>query len=510
MRRLLYLCAILATCHPAAAEPVELSITAQPYLTGGLFTRPLLPQQSEPVTITVRASCQGAPAGPIIARLTIESPSGKQLVRKDLDLKRTDAMAEATCSWVSQDTGLFKVRVHLDPANKIREKSEANNAAELMLPVIVERRELHFPWYREPEGVRWMTCATSTKGDQQPRLLERGVLPLNWEYGGMSWTYYDKDKAKTDPEAVLTDVEKLFYKKFTREDPKLVGLGMDEFGGYPGTFKHRMSVASLKALARAKKVKPDRFFAAWNGGGLSPELATYYRMGADLLLLETYVFRAVPTGLKTEEIYETIRDRLSPVIRARDMIVPAYGNTCYTLIALDTSERPDWVDLGELENVVRFIRRICPEMRGIAWYNGGYGGYGLKRSEQTDRVKRRVIRYADALCLAYFIKPCLTLMPQSLWLEQAGGDRWQATVALSNIGAIDSGPASVELFIDGTRVGRQSVDRVAAGSNRIENRVLLRYKIKLTPGLHTLEARLVETGDATVLDAVVSTTRVVR
>ena len=48
-----------------------------------------------------------------------------------------------------------------------------------------------------------------------------------------------------------------------------------------------------------------------------------------------------------------ILERMDPLIRSRDMIVPAYGNPCHTLIALDTSTFPENINLGEQEQVIR-------------------------------------------------------------------------------------------------------------------------------------------------------------
>ncbi len=494
----------------AAAAGTDLSITARPYLTGGLFTRPVLPQEGEAVTVTVRATCEGQLADVPKAKLTLVSQAGKTVAEQTLALEVAEKRAEATWTWTAGASGLYTLRAQLDPAGAVAETNEDNNAAELTLPVLAKGRGLHFAWYRETPDARWSTCVTSA-GDatQQARLHERGLIPLNWEYGGMSWSYYDKKNAEENPEDEARKLEALFYGKFTRKGLQY-GCGIDECGGYPGTWKERASIASMKALVQAKKAMPDRFFAVWNGGALNPKTATYYRMGADLLLLETYVFRAVAEGLGTEEIYELIHDRLSPVIRSRDMILPAYGNWCHTLIALDTSERPDCIRPGEMENVVRYVRRICPEMRGIAWYNGGYGGYGLKRTLETDKIHQAVLACADRLCLDYYIKPCVTLMPHSLWPEQKAGGGWTLTAAVSNIGGVDSGPVSVAFLVDGKVVGRQTATKVPAGPNRLRNRVLLEQPVELKPGLHALEARIVDAGTATPLDVVVRCSRLIR
>ncbi len=497
---------VAATGSTTLAQTVDLELSAEPYLTGGLFTKPLLPQEGEEVVITVRAICKGEVPTPVAGRLVVTSPSGESIAKTEIALERTGEHVQATWPWLAPKNGPYHVRVELDPSNDIRESDEQNNAAELLLPVLVKGRRLHFPWYREPEGLRWVTCVTSTKAKQRGRLLERGVLPLDWEYGGMSWSHYDKGKAKTNPDAVLEDIKQLFRKKYAR-DADVCGFGIDECGGYPGTFKEAASIASMKALVYAKRQKPDRFFAVWNGGGLNPKLATYYRMGADLLLLETYLWRALPEALGTEEIYQTIRDRLDPVIRSRDMLTPAYGNHCYTLIALDSSERPDWIPLGEMENVVRYIRRICPEMRGLGWYNGGYGSYGLRRTSKTDKIHEAVLQTADRLCFKYFIKPCITLMPGSLWIERTEPGRYALTVAVSNIGGMDCGPVMVQFLIDGKDAGRRSIGKVPAGVGRTSNRVFVRQVVSVKPGLHRFEARIVEADDATVLDPIVCCSR---
>jgi len=463
------------------------------------------------VTITVRASCTGGSVTNPEAALTIADGAGNVVAERMLVLQRRGEFAGASWRWSSEHNGLFTVRAEVDPANKIAEDNEEDNAAEIILPVIVagKGRALHFAWYREVPMTRWATCVTSTGKGEHARLAERGVMPLNWAYGGMSWSYYDKKKASTHPEQVLAEFEQLFYEKYTGGSD-IYGFGIDECGGYPGTFKLGASVASMKGLIRARRDVPRRFFAVWNGGGLRPELAAVYRRAADLLLLETYCWRALPDELGTEDIYQTILDRVEPLVRNTDMFQPAYGNHCYTLIALDTSERPDRIDLGEQEQVVRFIRRRLPEMRGLGWYTGGYGGYGLERTEETDRLHEAVQANADRLCFKYFIMPCVTLMSESLWLSKQEDASRLLTAAVSNIGAVDSGEVTVEFLVDGAPVGSQTVQTVPAGPNRNQNRVFLRQPVTVSPGPHSFQARIMAAPDATVLDGVVALDRLVQ
>lgn len=504
-------CAILTIGLTAYAA--NISLTAEPYLEGGLFTNPVLPVQGRTATITVRAQCDGRLPSKIPARLTITDSQELVVADEIISLDRQGAIAEGTFPFTSDQTGIFRVRVEVNPDRRIEESDYSDNAAEILLPFIVRGRNyrLHFPWYRETPFARWTTVVTSTaRGEENfTRLEERGVIPLHWEYGGMSWTYYDREKAQTHPEEVLAEIEETFYNRYARDDSSVRGFGIDEVGGYPGSFRLDASIASMRALVDAKREHPRRFFAVWNGGGPRPELAGLVRQGADLFLLETYLWRAIPDELGTEDIYAAIEARVSPYIRNTDMFQPAYGNSCYTLIALDTSERPDRTTLGEQEEVVRFIRQRFPEMRGIAWYNGGYGSrhYGLERSEEMDRHHDAVMRNADRLCFEYWIKPCLTFLPHSIWLEQDETGTPTVTAALSNIGAVDSGPVSIELLLGGEVVAAHNVDAVPAGANRNQNRVFFTEALSFEPGHRIVEARLASAPGATVLEGRISLER---
>ena len=182
--------AILIAGHGAAAfSAPNLAISTKPYATGGFFTNPLLPLEGQDVKITVRAECTGRPPKKIPANLRVIGRDGKTAATESLVLKRDGNMAEASWTWPSERNGLFTARVELDPADKIAEDNEDDNTAELVLPVVVRGRAMHFAWYKCVPGSRWATCVTSTREGEFEALAERGVLPLKWAYGGMSWSY---------------------------------------------------------------------------------------------------------------------------------------------------------------------------------------------------------------------------------------------------------------------------------------------------------------------------------
>ena len=488
-----------------SAAAANLSITAEPYMTGGLFTNPLLPQEGQEVVITVRAQCTGDVPAPG-AVLTIADSDGEQLLSETLSLSTKEGVAEARYTWSSDQNGLYTVRVTLDPEDKVAEENEDDNTAELVLPVIVRGkcRDLHFPWYREYANGRWCTCVTAAGGDAEhhERLAERGVLPLHWAPGKTS---YDWRLAESQPEEVLADIEEKLFQRYASDD-NTYGCGIDEVGAYPGTFNLEASVAAMKGLIRARKATHGKFFAVWNSGGTRPELAAVCRSAADLYLLETYLWRALPEELGAVDIYEWITCRVEPVIRASDMFQPAYGNHCHTLIGLDNTERPDLTDLGELENVIRFIRRRFPEMRGVGWYNGSTR---MDKTEANLAKMEQVKAASDRLCFEYWVKPCITFLQGGLWLTQPpDGERYLAA-ALSNIGSIDSGEVLVEFLVDGEPVGRQSASSVPAGDSRYKSLVTLKQPVALESGAHTFEARLVSATGATVIDPSASLERYV-
>ena len=127
---------ILGLSVPSAAA--NLAITAQPYMTGGLFTNPLLPKEDQEVSIIVRAQCTGTLDADPKAALSIKTDDGETVAAETISLSRRDGLAEATYTWSSDQNGLYTVRVDLDPDNEVVEDDENDNSAELTLPVVVK------------------------------------------------------------------------------------------------------------------------------------------------------------------------------------------------------------------------------------------------------------------------------------------------------------------------------------------------------------------------------------
>ncbi len=521
------LCALMllhASCLAGAAEEdVDLSISTEFYLAGGLFINPFLPAEGDEITVAVRAQLSKEIEGPVPAQLEILDRKGQSLakqplqlvvkrVAKEVDKKQvTEFIAEANWKWSSKTNGLFKARAVIDPENKISETDENNNQADIDIAVIDKDRQLFFPWYYEHQRpIRWGNIVTTANSkDQRDRLTERGVKALIWQFGGMPWTNHDALRDQKGEEDALKQIEEHFRVQYTHIADGAVGYGIDEVGGYPETWFEKKSAASMKALKWAKQQRPDLFYAVWHCGGTRDVFAKYFRDAADLVMLEIYIWDAFPKYLKTEDIYKVIRSRLEPYYRIYDLMLPTYGSSCHTVVGLDIAEAVDITNLGEMEEVVRFIRREFPELRGQGWYSGAL--YKNEKGESNEPRHQQIVKFASDLNLKYYIKPCLTLMPHSLWLERYENGQATLTAAVSNIGAMDAGPITVEFFADGHSIGTASAQNVPAGPNRNEDRAHFTINKPVEPGTHHFEARIKSAdGFSTVLTPSVALTRFVQ
>lgn len=416
---------------------------------------------------------------------------GREILKQPIGA--SDSQKKPLLSWRPGGQGFYTVRV-----TKITD-SGATAIFEREVAVISPERPVYLAWYVFNPVIEWANVITSVNPKTAEQLEKSGVKALQWQRGGM--TYSPKGADEMDDKTFSSAVEEGLLKVYT-EESAYSGMGLDEFGGYPGSRKELGSIAGGRALDRARESFPERFFAVWHGGGIREPILASYRRSADLLLLETYVFRAMPEHLGTEDIYQSIDARLLPLLRASDMLVPGYGNRLNTLVAVDTSERPDLIELGEMENVVRHIRRQYPEIRGMAWYNGGFrenSPYGLKTIDDAMRQKHdEVIAMAGSLNKRYFLSPCVTLPNQAIWFDPLTND---IVVAVSNIGSMDSKDVEIALTLDGKKLGSISKPAIPAGASRHFNRAFFRFSLPEAHSRHCTATATIERAEgATLLD----------
>jgi hypothetical protein len=443
-----------------------------------LWSRPNLPIEKEEVVLTFRVplEAQGSHAQPV--RLQIIDPQGKPLVTRVLPLTQQANSMEASLPWRPPKNGLYQVMA----------RHAADPPVRLDLPIVAARRRLDFVWYSYRPWMRWATVIASAGKEDVPELRERGIKALRWMYGAN----HPIAKEYGRPEEELAAEAERYYS--VPQGFEFDGYGLDEFGAYPGTEWEERSLAWRRGLVKARQELPKDFIvAAWHGGGVRDEWVGLYRQAADFLLLEAYEMYYAPHELGTENIFEDLRGRLIAP-RGADLFTGPYGARCKVLLSLDLcGPNGTYGNAGELEQVIRFIRREFPEMRGISFFGTG-------AIEALDRA-------ADRLCYDYFILPVVTFQHNSLWLDRFSGQP-QIVAAVSNIGGMDSGPVTVRLKVNGRVVGEQRTERVPAGNGRLANRSLLRWKWTAQhPGQYELEAQVVAAPGSTVLDASVRESR---
>jgi len=454
--------------------------TTQIHGAPAIYANPNLPTENERVILTIRLEDQAETTQTV--RVSVHDQDGERVMSEDLAVVYTPERGQASTTWGAGKNGLYRVSL----------SSETFPEKDMLLPVLCRERVLDFAWYSHRPWIRWATVFTSCNEDAMPVLRLRGIKGLKWR-GGL--------REPKDGHYGTLEETRRWARAYYRapDDFPFDGYGIDEFGGYPQSLEEEHTHAWLRGLIDARKDFPKDFYVAgWHCGGVRDEAVGLYKDALDLALLESYVFHWVPKELGTENIYEDLRNRLIST-RGADALVRSYGSPCKALLSLDITGGKGTTapNLGEFEQVVRRIRRICPEMRGIGFFNGS-------------ATHEQVERFAHDICLEYFIKPVVTFQPNSVWIERRDGQR-MLVAAVSNIGGMDSGPVTVSIKVNGKSVAAKALDSVPAGHDRRNNRAFL--SLDWTPprsGTYRIEAEIVDAPGSTVLDPIVREERFLR
>ncbi len=179
---------------------------------------------------------------------------------------------------------------------------------------------------------------------RQKELLEKGILPLKWR-GGKSYN----SKFKTAEE--LADYWGSAYSQ------GYVGIAIDEIGSK----KKNDNTFDAEAITILRKTYPSLIVAVWHAGLLTEELASAYRTGADIVMLENY--SGGDLGFKLAAGINVYLARKYKII-----------NKCIFAIGINDNASEEkqkiqgrWANSGDrVESRFRWIRKHAPEMPGIA------------------------------------------------------------------------------------------------------------------------------------------------
>lgn len=457
-----------------------LVLAAAPALGAELFCSPVLPRESEPFKIVYRS---GTPAEDGAA-FTVRDSDGGILEQRTVPLVRRPDGLTAELDLTVPHNGLLAAEVvagHL----KLR----------TVVPVISAKREVNIIYYGMDEQllrrglVHWVTLVTTCGGEALADLTARGAKGLGWRLG--SNVLYDREKELEAEGRALTPelAREIGRRMYTGDAAEAVakgyaGFGLDEFGGYAASATLDGTKAFVRGMIEARDTLPPGFIlAAWHGGPLDSELIGLYKQAVEFLLPEAYLLDIVPAQLGTERIDRDLEGRLTNA-RSNDLFTAPYGARCKVIPSVDLT---DTIPVDEYEGFFRMLRRDFPEVRGIAFFN------------VLSKERYETYRVIDELCLDYFIKPVLTFQPDSISFDRFGDK--SVIARLSNIGAMDSGPATVRLLVDDREVGRATVQSVPAGFSRVDNRADARFDWRPpATGTYRLRVEIANAGDGTVLD----------
>lgn len=446
-----------------------------------MYTRPPLPLEGRPFHLVVRAPGDLTP-DPV--RLTLSRPEGSVVVQDVLPVTEVDGALEASLQLTIPHNGLFQAEAELGDLRLCAP-----------VPVLSPKREVNLIYYAVDLSLltdgtlRWMTLVTHCAPDAAAECRRRGITPLRWSWGSNYISVKEEELRRagqimTPQIARETGRELITAAARTAHEEGYAGLGMDEFGGYAATDFAEHTKGFVRGILDARPDLPEGcVLLAWHGGPYDTELLGLYKQAVEFLVPEAYLGDFVPSQLGTELVIPDLAGRLAEA-RFNDMFTAPYGTRCRIIPALDLTDN---VPVGEVESFIRILRREFPEVRGIAFFN------------VYSAVARERYRSVDALCFDYFIRPVITLQPDSLYLDRYGTGKLTAWV--SNIGAIDSGPVGLRLLADNREVARATLPTVPAGYSRADNRTAAVFEWRpRVPGTFRLRVEVTDADGATVLE----------
>ncbi|MCD6218760.1 hypothetical protein J7K43_00055 [Candidatus Calescamantes bacterium] len=208
--------------------------------------------------------------------------------------------------------------------------------------------------------------------------LNRGVLPLVWVFGSVSPT-----QTRTREEWIE------YYLSFARRG--YPGIAIDEIQDDKVRPDNRFIFEACRIV---KEKYPDFFIAIHHSGGSELAYEALRKGYVDLNILMCYTYVPTGGGLSRKIIRQNIKKaRAAGVI---EKTIPHLG-------WIDSRppkgyEKISWGMTPEaLERLIRFVRRVGPEMPGICLYTW----YGFGRSPEQYELMERV----NELLHKYYVQP---------------------------------------------------------------------------------------------------------
>ncbi|MDO9541197.1 MAG: hypothetical protein Q7J98_02595, partial [Kiritimatiellia bacterium] len=282
---------------------------------------------------------------------------------------------------------IYRIEVVIDYKDKPRKKSEVKKAV-LEIPVVKENINIHY-WYA-PKTQKYVTVTLCQDADIG-YWRDRGVIPSRWAWGYAYGPHLKKD-------ATESEIKEIYIKIWSSALSNYPSISIDEFG----SSKPPLGVAMDSALVEVKKRFPKSFICPYIPG-LNENSIKSFREAADLVLPERYFHSSVCySGFNRE--WQSAQEG---GIAGKTLFCLGLGN--------------GWINTeGELLNQVRYIRKLAPEMKGIAFFSS------------TIEV---IYQSMDKAVLDYYIKPVI-------FARKAAN----AQYSIKNIGGMDATDVKIEFY----------------------------------------------------------------
>ncbi len=368
--------------------------------------------------------------------------NGELIGQKKISKLKANSEEVVSFPWQPVHNGIYKITGKLSIGGK--------QIAKANYEVAVVAKKLYLGWcdgsyHKSAKKLlgycKWINLLTQVKNPNDIKYWKRRGAMLLLERKG---------------ELEILKKEGVKYWLSAADDKRYDGLAINEFNmDYFGEIDQQI-FKYVDEFKKWKEKHPDYFVAAWHSGPLQEEFCKRYRGFADLVMIETYTnyFRG---RFKERCDYRYIDERID-MARKMDWLDKAIMSPCTTVAYGGVT--PD-----DLESQIRYIRQRAPEMPGLIYYCGRCTPPPLKK-------------FADKLLFKYFIKPVITFWPENdVRLSDyriAKGEKVEIITTLHNIGGIDSGKVTVNIYAqrisDGKRekIKTLTIDSLKAGDVKLE------------------------------------------
>lgn len=349
------------------------------------------------------------------------------------ELAGTDALLR----WVPEKTGYYTLRWSGDGRSAVRR-----------VPV-VWRNFAFFGWNIPPaeEAARYpllTDCVIVRDKEAMERWRKAGSRVLGF--------VFQRRRLHLDPNlSPEENTERLTARWRKPLDEGADGIWIDELGAYPDEAGRRAVAIEMAALAAVRKLYPDKILMGCVGGNPLPEYAAGFKAADAVLISETYgEFINLAQG--TRNFHAEIDNRVATLRRCDLLFERGYERTAGTsenwrrhgaIVMLSTNhvgggirEEPA---AARLEYDVRHLKKIAPELAGMAFYQG---------SNEPDYY-REVFSYGaqEALLEKYFIRPVVDL--RELFFsdyQPRAGKPFRIHLGVYNLGGMRARKVALRLY----------------------------------------------------------------